>query len=559
MIGITFELTPGCDHDTHLTSELASITRAVEGGVPLPKAHDRRLRTAATTLVSAVALLLAGCSGDTGNPEDTVVRTVLASDPSSFDPARAQGQQTFQMVSLLYDTLLRRDGPSTLVGGLASQWETVSASEYVFTIRDGATCSDGTPITASVVAASLNHLAAPETASTWKNLVFGQGEATIAADDASKQVRITLSQPFTTLVQGLAIAQTGIVCPAGLADPDGLAAGRVAGAFSGPYTVSEANAGVGYTFTLRGDYDAWPAFSTALVGTPPGSIEIGISTDPSTVANQILAGDVDLGQFSDQDTIARFEGQPDYHRYDVTTATTYVVFNQRPGRVFADRPDLRRAVAAAIDQNAFNTVFSDGTAEVLTTVVPASFACASTDPSLPQPHDAAAAAAVLPGVQIAMLGNTANPSYSGGADYIFQVLSDAGAQVRMNKVDNATFWSTIAEGGSDWDLVFLGDLNSVGSISASLDRVIGPAVEAGGRNYSASVNPEGEAALSQGLAATDPAARCAAFEAAQRTLFERSDVVPLAGNPTTYITSPHVVVSTFGEYVDFATLRVIDA
>jgi peptide/nickel transport system substrate-binding protein len=555
MIRFTFELTSGFDLDTPLTSGLVSIIRAVEGGFPLPN-RRRPWRTAATTLVSAVALLLAGCSSDSASG-DAAIRTVLASDPSSFDPARAQGQQTFQMVSLLYDTLLRRDGASTLVGGLASKWETVSASEYLFTIRDGATCSDGTPITASVVAGSLQHLAAPETASTWKNLVFGQGEAAIAADDASKQVRITLSQPFTTLPQGLAIAQTGIVCPAGLADLDGLAAGRVAGAFSGPYTLAEANAGMGYTFALREDYNAWPAFSAALTGTPPSSIEVGISTDPSTVANQLLAGDVDLGQFTDQDTIARFAAQPDYHRYDVTTATTYVVFNQRPGRVFADRPDLRRAVAAAIDQNAFNTVFSDGTAEVLSTVVPASFACASTDRSLLQPHDPAAAAAALPGARITMLGNTANPAYSGGADYIYQVLSDAGAQVQMNKVDNATFWSTIAEGGSDWDLVFLGDLNSVGSISASLDRVIGPAVEVGGRNYSASVNPEGEAALSEGLSTTDPAARCAAFETAQRTLFQRSDVVPLAGNPTTYITSPRVVVSTFGDYVDLATLRVI--
>src|SRR5437763_3976686 len=137
MIRITFELTPGCDRVTPLTSGLVSITRTVEGGPPLPKARDRRWRTAATTLVSATALVLAGCSGgSTGNPEDNVVRTVLASDPSSFDPARAQGQQTFQMDSLLYDTLLRRDGASTLVGGLASKWDTVSASEYVFTIRD---------------------------------------------------------------------------------------------------------------------------------------------------------------------------------------------------------------------------------------------------------------------------------------------------------------------------------------------------------------------------------------------------------------------------------------
>lgn len=516
------------------------------------------MRRTVTALTGAAVLALAACAGGpAGASEDGTVSAVLVSDPSSFDPALGQGQQTFQMVGLLYDTLLRRDGTSGLVGGLASDWSAESASEYVFTIRDDATCSDGTPITPTVVADSLRHLASPETGSTWKNLVFGQGEATITPDDAAKTVRVSLSQPFTTLERGLAITQTGIVCPAGLADLEGLAAGTVPGAFSGPYTLAEANAGMNYTFALRGDYAAWPAFSTPLAGTPPQRIDVGISTDASTVANQILSGDVDFAMFSDQDTIARFSAQPDLHQYSVTSSTTYVVFNQRPGRVFAERPDLRRGVAAAIDQNAFNTVFSDGTAEVLTSVVPASFDCVSTDRSLLTPHDPAAAAAALAGTTgIKLLGNTANTQFSGGADYIYQVLTDAGAQVELTKVDNATFWSTIAEGGADWDLVFLGDLNSVGSISASLDRVIGPAVEDGGRNYSASDNPAGEAALAEGLAATDPAARCGAFQTAQRTLFERSDVVPLAGNPNTYVSSPHVELSVFGDYIDLATMRV---
>ncbi|MEU6643377.1 ABC transporter substrate-binding protein [Saccharomonospora sp. NPDC046836] len=509
-----------------------------------------------TSVVSLAAL--AGCAADpigTG-PTDTV-RTVLNSDPSSFDPAEAQGQQTFQVAGLLYDTLLRRDSDAALVGGLATSWEAESASEFSFTIRSDATCSDDTPITASMVADSLRRLADPETESTWRNLVFGLGTVEVTADDAASTVRISLSEPFTTLPQGMAIAQSGIVCPAGLADPEGLAAGTVPGAFSGPYTVEEAEQGLSYTFALRSDYAAWPEFATPLTGTPPNRIEVGISTDQSTVANQILAGDLDLGQFADPDVAERFASQPDVHQYQVTSATTYVVFNQREGRPFADRPELRRGVASAIDQAAFNAVFSKGTAELLTSVVPESFACVNTDRSLLQPHDPDAAAAALSGLgDIKLMGNTANRQYSGGADYIYQVLTDAGAQVSMNKVDNATFWSTLAEGGSDWDIVFLGDLNSVGAISASLDRVIGPSIEEGGRNYSASDNPEGEAALAEGLASTDEASRCAAFEQAQRTLFERVDIVPLAGNPNTYVTSPDLTVSVFDDYVDLATMRL---
>src|SRR5437868_8814547 len=42
--------------------------------------------------------------------------------------------------------------------------------------------------------------------------------------------------PYTTLFRS-SLPQAGIVCPAGLADLPGLAAGSVAGAFSGPYTL----------------------------------------------------------------------------------------------------------------------------------------------------------------------------------------------------------------------------------------------------------------------------------------------------------------------------------
>ncbi|MGB3441909.1 MAG: ABC transporter substrate-binding protein [Actinophytocola sp.] len=516
----------------------------------------RTVRTL-TAVTAAVCLAAAGaCASAVAGPKETgTVRTVLNADPSSFDPTLAQGQQTFQVSSLLYDTMLRRESDGKLIGGLASSWTAESASAYTFTIREDATCADGTPITAEVVAGSLRKLADPEVGSTWRNLVFGPGD--VAVDVAGATVRITLSTPFTTLPQGMAIPQAGIVCPAGLADPDGLAAGTVKGAFSGPYTVADAQQGLSYTFELRPDYAAWPAFAKPLTGDPPRRIEAGISTDQSTVANQILAGDLDLGQFADPDAVKRFTAQPDLHQYQVTNATAYVVFNQRPGRVFADRPELRRAVAMAIDQRSFNAVFSKGISKELTSVVPESFACVNTDRSLLAPHDPDAAKEELAGAEgITMIGNTANRQFSGGADYIYQVLADAGAQVTMNKVDNATFWSTIAEGGADWDLVFLGDLNSVGSISASLDRVIGPSVEDGGRNYSASDNQEGAAALAEGLAATDEKSRCDAFQRAQRTLFERSDIVPLAGSPLTYVSGPDVTVSVFDDYVDFATLRI---
>lgn len=519
-------------------------------------------RTAIVISSVAAVSFLAACS--TGDGESSAPETggsiaiAISTDPSSFDPVLAAGQHTFQVDSFLYDTLIRRDDDSALVGGLATEWEVESASEYLFTIRDDATCSDGSPITPTVVADSLSYLANPETGSTWKALVFGQGDATITPDDEAGTVRVSLSQPFTNLESGLTASQTGIICPEGLADLEGLAAGTVDGAFSGPYTISESNAGIGYTLALREDYDAWPKLSKPLEGVPADTIELTLSSDESTMANQIMSGDLDFAQLADYNTIERFASDDSYHKVEVTGYTTYVIFNQREGRVFADNPEARQAVARAVDQDAFNTVFSNGNSEVLTSIVPSSFACVNTDESLLEEHDPDAAAEVLSSVDgIKMLGNTANSSFTNGADYLYEVVTAAGAGVDLSMADNATFWSTLANGESDWDMVFIGDANTVQVISASLDRVTGPSVEEGGRNYSGSSNPDGEAALAAGLSEIDEDVRCDAFQTAQESLFERDDVVPLVGGTTTTVTSPNVTVRAFGDYLDYATVRVI--
>jgi len=190
--------------------------------------------------------------------------------------------------------------------------------------------------------------------------------------------------------------------------------------------------------------------------------------------------------------------------------------------------------------------------------VPKTYECVNTDRSLLTTFDPAAANKVLSGVTgIKMLGNTANVSFSNGADYLYAALTGAGAKVKMTKYDNATYWSTMANGKADWDVTFIGDQNTAQTISASLDRTMGPSVEENGRNFSGSDNAKGEAALQEGLAITDSKERCGAFLTAQKTLFERNDVVPLVGGTTATISSVNVTARHIGEDVDAATLRLI--
>ena len=356
---------------------------------------------------------------------------------------------------------------------------------------------------------------------------------------------------------GLAVPQSGIVCPAGLKDTAGLATGSVEGAESGPYTLDEAKAGVSYTFKLRKDYDAWPAYATPLEGTPPPEIAFSLATDDATSSNKILSGDLDFALLGGE-SIDRFENNKDTNQQLITFANGYVMFNERPGHYFSDNQPARQAVAQAIDRDAFNKIFSNGKGELLNSVVPSSYRCANTDESLIEQHDPDAAAAVLKGAKVDIIASNSFGGDGKAAEYIQQVLADAGADVKIDVVDNATWASTINDPTGDWDLTIQGDLNSLKVISASLDRVMGPAIEDGGRNIPGTDNTEGAEALKKALSTVDPDEQCHYYQLAQQSMLERDDVAPMAGIAWLLISSKDVSLRAPNNTIDYTTLRLTD-
>lgn len=521
--------------------------------------HQRFVAAGAGAVALAVAL--AGCSGSSGSdssgtPKSRTIYAEATTNPTSFDPATAHAGDDYVADSLLYDTVLHRDDDGSIIAGLAAQWKAESASKYSFTITKDATCADGTPITASVVANSLKYLANDTTeAHVFAPLVFGVGAPTITADDQTSTVTIQTAAPYANLLPGLTVAQSGIVCPAGLSDPSGLKAGTVKGAFSGPYTLGAAKPGVSYTYDLRKDYKMWPKYSKPLGGVPASQMVFGIATDQATTANKLISGDLDIGNIGGE-TLDRFKGK-DYNQVTTVIANVYVMFNERPGHYFADNPEARKAVAQAIDRTAFNKVFSDGVSPLFNSVVPSTYDCVNKDKSLITKYDKAAAAKVLKGATIKFPASTAFGDAGKGAEYIQQVLTDAGANVELQKVDNATWATETQKPGGDWDMSIMGDINAAKLISASLDRVMGTPLEQGGRNIPGNDNTEGAAALKAALQTTDKAEQCQDYQTAQKTMLERNDVVPLAGIVWTTTSSPDVKVKAPGGTLSYPSARIV--
>lgn len=509
---------------------------------------------AVLAVVAALGLSATGCGVDEDalrGSTDTISMSLNA-DPATFDPALASSGDDYTMARLLFDTVVRKDSGNRLVGGIASTWKAEDAAHYTFKIRKGLTCSDGSTITPSVVARSLTRFASPKTGSPGRTLALGSATARFTADDGAGTVRAALSAPWSDFLTGLSLPSAGIVCPAGLEHAGQLATGKVKGAFSGPYTVTSSRPAVSYKLALRNTYAAWPRFAKPLRGVPAKHLELTPVTDYSTIATKLVSYSLDVGVVADEN-VARFDGDSRFSTSSASNTTTYLLFNERPGTVFANRPDLRTAVAQAIDAQTFSDIVSYKRGSVIRSVGSAKVPCVNADRSSLVAANRVAAAKKLKGVRFRIVGTTL---LRGGNDYIAEALRKAGATVKVDSLDNANWATVTSGGGKGWDINVQGDNNMMGTLTSSLLRVMGPPTEKGGRNKMGLVNDEGYTAVGRAMSKLDRTAQCAALQSAQKSFLKRVDAIPLSTLPSTTVVAEGYGIRTFGDYLDPATLRI---
>ncbi len=183
-------------------------------------------------LVVACALALAGCDGawlgiapaDHGDP---VIRTgtiVVArpADASSLDPARPSDNESSEVISQLYDTLVRyRPGTTEIEPGLAVAWEVdPSGRSWTFRLRPGVRFHDGTAFDAAAVVFSFERQRDPQHPfhrgkfAYWEN-AFKNIERVEAV--APMVVRITIADRYAPFLAAMATFPVSIVSPAAVA------------------------------------------------------------------------------------------------------------------------------------------------------------------------------------------------------------------------------------------------------------------------------------------------------------------------------------------------------
>lgn len=515
---------------------------------------NRRILVAPLAAAASSLLLLTGCTTGGAATSDTTATTAIrvsVDAPTTLDPSKGTTLPDFTLARASYDTLVRKSDAG-LVGGLATSW-TSTPTSATFKIRTDATCSDGTKITPKIVTDSLKY-SFTNGVSTRQDIYGAANTPVITGDDAAGSVTITLQRPWPDLVGGLGIAAAGIICPAGLENPEALVAGTAKGAESGPYVLTAAKPGVSYSYKLRGDYGAWPTYKAPIAGKPATTVQYVVGSDSSAVSNLLIGGQLDIGRVFPQD-LSRFEGQSGYTKASYPFGDFFLVFNERAGGVFADAA-TRKAVAQAVNVKTFMDVSADGQGFDAPWMVHPETACTVGEQPTVIAEDVPAASAVLKGVSIHMVSAQIVGPKGAGNTYIQEALRAAGAEVTLDNVDIGTWAGKIYGPPDSWDLTVYPALNFVGTMASPLSLLTSPSLAKGGGNPGAAVNDEAIAAFAAGLAETDDAARCTDFRTSAQALISRADAVPLMTESYIFMSRKGFTATLPGGALDDAVLRI---
>lgn len=510
--------------------------------------HPVSLTRWASALVLG-AVIVGACSTSTSNPSTAYIAggTITlrnTGDWTCLDPGTCLGGWT-ALSSNVYATLLSLDSSGTkIVPYLAASW-TTTPSSITFTLRKDVTCSDGTPVTATIVRNSLQRLIdikAPRNATRW-----GPGPYSVSADNAAGAVTFTTGGPYSDLAFGFVDAQpangTGIVCPAGLANPKLLSNGpQTFGA--GPYTIVEAVHGDHITMKLRPEFSWGPEGFTAKTVGVPQTVVFKVIENETTAVNLLLAGGMDVAQVSGPDGQRMLSDKSLTSRQSSWFQLIFVAFNQTQGRPGADKT-VRQALITAIDPKAFRAVAFSGVGGLSSSIVTSDVPCydPATTKLAPMPSVDAARKVLLDAGwtmsngKLTKDGKTlkvvfdAGPAVTGlggvGAEYIVSQWAQMGVDARLDLKD-LNGWSTDAI-TSNFDVTSLVAGGVLPLLSGFAGAINGPTYPQGS-NYARINNPVVNRELPLALASTG-AESCRHWYAVQEALWTNWDLLPLSGFP----------------------------
>ncbi len=470
-----------------------------------------------------------------------------------YDPGFSASQVTWEIQSVIYESLVFLDDTLGPVPGLAERWDTPDDRTYIFTLRQGVMFHNGREMTADDVVFSLSRLLDPEEQSWWAvklapydapdlsaSPVATPEASPVATPQASPEaspvaagldlgiaieasgpyeVTITLREPYAPLLQALSATTTSIVpaqeVQSGELDLNTTMVG------TGPFVVGEHVED--QRWVLRKFDGYWQEGKPLL-----DEIVWQIIPDESSRVAALRTGEIQLTMFDNPKMLDLLASDSTVTTQEQLTTNYYVLFVNASQPELADQR-VRQAVSLAMDREQVAQLALFSRASV-SGPIPAGFVDTATPIGELAFHtrDVERAKALLAeaghpnGIDLTILVTPAIPATVTSAEVLKAQMVEAGINLEIVQRDIVTFINEYsAEGTSQLAISWWAGYSDPYLVLVELgSNIFGPLI--------GMADPAIDALIGQAARETDPATRLTVLRELETAIATQGNYQPLA-------------------------------
>jgi len=304
-------------------------------------------RAARRRMVSGVVALALSAQVALAAPTNGELVVAVAQEPQDLAAQGAYKEVNAPGLRNVLETLIAQDSVTgDLRGVLATSWDRMDDRTVRFTLREGVTFHDGSPMDAAAVAESINWVWSLENAFTIQEFA-GSGEIT-ASVVGDNIVEVRSSEPDPLLEFRLSL--NGISSSKQLAEDPASHFSKPIG--TGPYTFGEWQTGQYWTANYNPDW--WGLSADDVYGTTAPdwkSLKFVFRSEDSARVAMVQSGEAQISMFPSAEECDRADTSDGY--YCVTGPSTTYLYGRIDHSLHADErlkdPRVREAMFKAID------------------------------------------------------------------------------------------------------------------------------------------------------------------------------------------------------------------
>ena len=520
----------------------------------------RRLGIAGVALVSTIAL--AACQAPapeaSGEPVSGGTLTYASGDaePTCLDPHVGGNYPQALLAGQFLESLVSRDETGEIIPWLAESW---TASDdglaWEFTLRDDVAFTDGTPLDAEAVKANVEHLKDPATQSSTGYLALGKVDRVEVVDE--QVARFVLSSPDSALLESLTQPWTAIQSPTGLAR--GMDENCQAPVGTGPFIIDEWVKQDHVSLVRNDDYTSPPADAAHEGPAYLEAIDWRFVPDSASRYAALQAGQVDVIDNPQPDTISAAKSNNSLVWLDAPRPGAANRIELNSGQAPFDDERVREAFIRAVQVDEGIEALFFGTAERSYSPLSSVESVAFSDEKLFEP-DLDRANALLDeagwserdadgyrvrdGARLTLRfpvsTNQSIPAEQSLFEQVQATAKAAGFEVVIELLDLSSWYGALA--AHEYEIVSA-PYTKVGPDVLRIlyhSDSITPAPSGYFANLSQLNDPEVDALLTEAASTSDPEARAASYEEAQRLILGGYYLLPLYDQQNSFLMSTSV-------------------